>query len=908
MNSHNSGHNELLETKIKPPRVRASSVPRTALLAKLDKGVTGKLSLISAPTGAGKTSLVSAWVVRQQEQTRSRIAWVSLDTNDDDPVRFWRYVFTACRVFDDLAAEKALTSLLSTQLARFDTVIGSWINGLVKPRHQNILILDDYHNIDSPQIHDTITFLLDHLPSTLHVVIVSRTEPALMLASLRANGDLLELRDSVLRFSVEETQHFLENALPFSLPLEMMTYLHKRTEGWAVGLHLSALMLRDKSNVQEWEASISALKGSYRPITDYLVSEVLNAQPAKIQDFLLKTSVLSKLTEALCDAVLGGADSGEVLWHLEQLNLFLTPLDESGQWYSYHALFAEAMQNEALQRFGQDAVDSLYQRASNWYQEQRMFVEAVEASLSANDVDRAAFLVECLTEKGDVLEANELHNLRRWLQRLPEELIYARPTLCFLYARVLLFTRDPHALQMPPQIEPLLQVAEQTWKSQDDTTKLGEILAFRAVKAVFSGDYAQAAVSAREALSILPDNPSPWHGIILNTLGMNEMMAGRLNAAHQTFSRSLRICETIGNPHALRPTTIMLSQVYVAQGKLHHAAERFQQMLASAKQDKDESDQARVLIGLADLSYEWNKLNNAKQQAETAWQIAARLGDEQVRVLSALWMARVMQARSEYTHAQQTVTSILARIPIHREPALYREALASQAQLHLTVRSFGAVEEWINRRNDYRVALNTALAEQELQLIARLRIEQGRSDEALTILSELCTDAQQAGRVRSVIESRVIEVLAHDAQHKVDTAQEILYGILSLACREGYQRLFLDKGNSIRMLLQQLLPEVRDNALLKSYLNTLLLAFDQQNLESNDSYQPAPVNLDELLTPQEEKILGFFARGYTKNEIAGKLSISINTVKTHLRRVYQKLGINQRSEARQIAHRLNLIS
>ena len=428
---------ELLSTKLAIPRTRPSLVPREQLLARLDDCLQRRLTLISAPAGFGKTTLVSEWITSHGNHAagqRFSAAWLSLDAGDNDPVRFWRYVLAACRRFDEDLGKEALALLRSPQLFAFDVqqftfeaILTTFLNDLDRLSGQCVLVLEDYHLITSAEIHELMTFLLDHLPEMAHVLILTRSDPPVPLARLRARGDTLELRAADLRFSPEDTRSFLQQTMSFPVSEETATRIQERTEGWPAGLNLVALALQSRIDPEEREHFLDTFTGSYRHVLEYLVGDVLNAQPEPVQTFLLQTSGLSRLTAPLCDAVTGRNDSETLLQELERANLFLIPLDGSGQWYRYHALFTEAMQHEAHRRLGEAALQSCYASASRWYEQHGLPTEAVEASLAAHDYEHAAGLIEKQAEFQKFRQVFEFYTVARWVDHLPEEVIRKHP-------------------------------------------------------------------------------------------------------------------------------------------------------------------------------------------------------------------------------------------------------------------------------------------------------------------------------------------------------------------------------------------------------------------------------------------------------------------------------------------------
>ena len=533
---------ELLSTKLAPPRPHRSLVSRGSLLARLDEALQHKLTLLSAPAGFGKSTLVSEWIAAHSErQEPLPVAWVSLDAGDNDPVRFWRYVITACQVFDAAVGESALALLRTSRRLPFETVLTTFINALAQVPQRGVLVLEDYHFIISPQIHETMAYFVDHLPATLRLLILTRSDPPLPLARLRAHNDLCELHAADLRFSLAETEFFLQHALPFPLSTEATTRLEARTEGWVAGLRLLALALQGRKEPPDLERMLGTFTGSHRHILEYLVADVLSSQPEPLQEFLLQTAFLNRLTGSLCDAVTGRNDSEHMLEQLERANLFLIPLDDTGQWYRYHALFAEAMQHEARRRLGEDYLRTLYDKASHWYEEHGLLAEAVEVALSARDFTRAAMLIERIV--GPYNTINELHTLLRWIEQLPEEVLQAHPELCLSYAIALLFTRDRSAPATMALIQVPLKMAERYWQAEGNRPKLGELLSFRSQVAWWQGDLSQAFADAKQALELSSEQETLWPGSSILTVGIEELLAGELDTARQAVAAGATVVQ-----------------------------------------------------------------------------------------------------------------------------------------------------------------------------------------------------------------------------------------------------------------------------------------------------------------------------------------------------------------------------
>src|SRR5437588_1767014 len=755
---------ELLSTKLALPRPRPSLVLREPLLARLDEALEYKLTLLSAPAGFGKTTLVSEWIAtRGERQDPLPVAWLSLDAGDNDPVRFWRYVIAACQAFQTGIGKSALVLLHTPRRPSLETVLTTFINELAQLAHKCVLVLEDYHVITSSQIHETMAYLVDHLPATVHLLILTRSDPPLPLASLRAHGDLYELHAADLRFSLAETEIFLRQALPFPLSAEAITRLEARTEGWVTGLRLLALALQGREDTRDLEHMLGTFTGSHRHILEYFVADVLSSQPESLQGFLLQTAFLNRLTGSLCDAVTGRNDSEQMLEQLERANLFLVPLDDAGTWYRYHALFAEAMQHEARRRLGEDYLRPLYDRASHWYEEHGLPAEAVEVAVSARDFTRAAVLIEGII--GPQNTSNELQTFLRWIGQLPEEVLQAHPKLCLTQAIALLFTLDRSDPATMTLVQKPLGMAERYWRARDDMSNLGEVLAFRSQVAMWQGDLFRAFSDAKQALDLLPASGGLWGASAKLVAGMEEEQAGRPFAARQVVTEARAFFEANGNPFGMRAATLMLADSYAQQGELHQAARFYQQVLDQATEDP--LDTATALIGLATLSYEWNNLQEAEQQVLQALDICKRHANdvgkyhaEQVILVPAsLVFARVLHARGETDKARQLLQELVMLTQEHRWSYLHREVLACQAHLPLVTADLAAAQRWSNNVTQLGEDFRLLQQEREALIMARLLIAQGEPEEALHLLDRWQEDAHAQGRSRSELELLVLKTL-----------------------------------------------------------------------------------------------------------------------------------------------------
>ena len=644
----------LLQTKLYIPPARPELVPRPRLIGRLSAGLGRKLTLISAPAGFGKTTLLSEWLHRRGAVTQRgwaqaaaplHVAWLSLDESDNAPAHFLAYFIAAIQTIHQDIGQSVVAALQSSQSLPIQALLTTLINEIAAMPERSTLVLDDYHLITAQPIHDGLAFLLDHLPPQLHLVIATRADPPLPLARLRARGQLTELRQSDLRFTTDEAAAFLNRVMGLNLSPDHVTALESRTEGWIAGLQMASLAMQAHVSTQGQEnvaGYIRAFTGSDRYILDYLIEEVLQRQPESVQTFLLQTSILNHLTGTLCDAVTSslleghGEDAGQaMLERLERVNLFIIPLDNERRWYRYHRLFADLLRSR-LHRTHPNLAPTLHRRASKWFEQEGLISQAIGHALNAQDFERAAHLIEQNAEV--TLMQGEVATFLRWVAALPDDRIRARPSLCVLHAWMLLLSGQPLEV-----IESRLQDAD-----VDDELVMGRITALRALIVAFQGQLSRAAELFRQALAQLPQEDRFIRDFVTWILSVSQLSGDDGAADHQAMDEVLRTSQKTGN--VMIAVMIMCNQaeLYMRQGQLHQAAVIYRRALELATDARGQRRPiaGQALIGLGELHREWNDLDAATRYLTDGIQLTDQWTE--VGSLEAyIALARVRQARGD---------------------------------------------------------------------------------------------------------------------------------------------------------------------------------------------------------------------------------------------------------------------
>lgn len=917
----------LLQTKLYAPPSRANLIPRPLLTARFSAGGMCPLTLIAAPAGFGKTTLVSEWIAQHE----ARVAWLALDEDDNDVGRFLTYLLAALRTVGPVdlgAGVLALLQLPPTPPLR--ALLATLAHELSANLPACVLVLDDYHVISAQPLHDTLIFLLEHVPA-LRWIITTRADPPLPLGRLRARGQLLELRSADLRFTPTETGQFFNDRLQVALPAEAVQKLATHTEGWVTGLQLAALAMQSSP---DRAAFIRDFSGSHRYVADYLADEVLQHLPDATQRFLLYTSITERLCAELCDAILreGGRAWGrggdqeasvsptphaltqQILEELERANLFLIPLDDERRWYRYHHLFADLLRQRLHRRYPQLEAE-LHQRAAAWFAQNELISEAIQHALAGEDFDRAADLIEQRDEA--FWMQGGFVTLQHWLATLPTPVKRRRPRLLLAHAWAHFLADSSTAT-----VATLMQEAESALGNADSTppatiTELQGILStIRAAQQSKQEDIAGIIAYAQQALAQLPPTMGHWRSVALLCLGFAYEMEGAVRAAEQALLEALQFCQMIGNRYSALVGTMSLARTRMMAGQLQLAATTYRQALAQAIEHNMEHlpITAQAHINLGRLHYEWNELTLAEQQLKIGLERLQGQGGSWLHLEGYMLGARLKATQHDRAAAHallQQAEAVAQTIPFQWTAVASAAALVRE---RLALGQDTGADQWLAQAQPALTDDLNRVREFSHLIAVRVLLAQGRAAEALPLLKNITQHAETAGRMKIVVESCILTTLAHHQQDDPRAAQAALRRALTIAEPEGYIRSFVDEGATIRQMIRFLIEDGR----MQAYAQRVLAAFGEPVPATTDRGVPQPVpaivnrqskivNLIEPLSDRELELLQLMAAGLSNQEIADRLFITLGTVKSHANHIFGKLGVQGRVKAINRARELALI-
>ncbi len=916
----------ILTTKLYIPPPRPQAVLRPRLLERLNEGLHRKLTLISAPAGFGKTTLVSAWVGSCNRPT----AWLSLNEEDNVPVRFLAYLVTALQTVAANLGDGVLEALQSPQPPSAEAMLTTLLNEISSRPEKMILVLDDYHAVDSQPVDQVLAFLLEHLPPQMHLVIATREDPQLPLARLRARGHMTELRAADLRFTPDEAATFLNQVMHLDLTAKEVAALETRTEGWIAGLQLAALSIQGRENIPEF---IRAFSGNNRYIVDYLIEEVLQRQPEHIRDFLLQTSILDRLSGSLCDAVTGQQAGSVLLEALERSNLFVVSLDDKRRWYRYHHLFADVL-HAHLMAEQPDRVPLLHRQASDWHEQNGLRDAAIHHALAAQDFEHAAGLIE---RAWPVMDGTfQTAAWLRWAQALPDEVARVRPVLSLDYAWAFLNAGELEAgaerlRDAERCLESQTATHEQHSHTQctvvvDDEEQYrhlsASIATARAYYAQSLGDLPATLAHGRRALDLLPEQDYLRRGVVGALLGLAYWANGELETAHRTLAEGMENMHRGGNSLFALRGVYGLADIRLAQGRLRDAIQIYAEAveLAAGADELVRRGTADLHLGLSDLYLELDDLEAAAKYLLQAEAIGEHDGSAHWRYRLCLGQARIAKAQGDLPAALERLDEAVYRYVPTPVPDVTPIA-AQKARIRIVQGNVSEARQWVHERGLSVDDDLNYLREFEHITLARLLIAEYRQNhldrsiqDATKLLARLLDAAEAGLRMGSVLEVLALQALAYAAQGNMTSALAALGRALELAEPQGYMRLFVDEGPP----MAQLLSRAAAQGMMPDYVGKLLAVIAAEEQPRPDAPAPPVVvparpslvqraALVEPLSQREIEVLDLIAQGFSNREIGERLFLALSTVKGHNRNIFDKLQVQRRTEAVARARELGLL-
>lgn len=901
----------ILATKLHIPLSRSKVVIRPRLVERLNEGLHQsqgfgrKLTLVSAPAGFGKTSLIAEWLVTCQYPA----AWLSLDDGDGEIRHFLGYLIAALQVLEKNIGADALGMLQSSQLPSTESILTNLLNEIAVIQYHFMLVLDDYHTLDSKSIDQAVSFLLEHLPPQLHVVITTREDPSLPLARWRARSQLTELRAADLRFTPDEAAEFLNRVMALDLSADQLAILESRTEGWIAGLQLAALSMQGNQDIAGF---IQSFTGAHQFVLDYLLEEVLQRQPENIQRFLLQTSILNRLCGPLCDALLSdtAASSQKTLEYLHHSNLFITALGHERRWYRYHQLFGDLLRQRLGQSLSSQEIVEYHLRASAWYEKNGDSSEAFQHAIAAKDFNRAAGIAE--TAWQGMNESFQNAAWLGWVDKLPEELIRLRPVLCTQIAWCFMNTGDMDAS------ESRLQDAERSLDGPSAKIVFVEESQFKALRAriAFARAYNALAVGngtgalehAEQALQRAPEENGYLRSQTKAILTSAYWANGKLDTAYSSMSEWMQNAQKAGNSMFAIASAHGAAEILIAQGRLEEAVRTYEQslQLASTAGREAQSFTAHHHLGLAMLYLQTGNDDVAAQHFQTALELGLHCTQPDWPYHKCIVQARWKEYERDFNAAVDLLDEA-RRVYIRTLMPDAHPAEAWKARVYLKLGRLSHAQDWAQKHGLTVDDELSYLHEFEHITLARLIIAayqsnraEGNVRDALSLLDRLLKAAEEGKRTRSMIEVSILQALAHHARGNIVQALASLKLGLTLAEPEGYVRIFVDEGQ----VMTELLTGLRDVEGLKEYIHKLLSAFGKQS----GARLPLPSQpLIDPLSDRELEVLRLVAQGLSNEEISKRLFLSVNTVKGHNLRIFGKLQVKSRTEAVARARELGLL-
>lgn len=898
----------VLETKFYAPRLRVGQVPRARLVERLARALSAKLTLISAPAGFGKTTLLAEWLARLDNATK--VAWLSLDTGDSHPPTFWTNVLAALQRAVPGIAPTTLALLHAGQSPSGPSFIPGLVNELADCPSELVLVLDDYQVIEAAEIHESMAALLDHLPPRLRIAMATRSDPPLPLPRMRVRNELVEVRAADLRFLEDEAAEYLNATMGLRLGEADVRLLEARTEGWIAALQLAALSAQGRDDAGDF---IRGFSGDHRYVVDYLVEEVLQRQPAAIRSFLLQTSVLERLNGPLCDAVTGQTGGKATLENLERANLFVVPLDDRRQWYRYHHLFADVLKAHLLDE-EPELVPTLHVRASGWYEANAQPDAAIRHAIAGNDFVRAAGLVE--RESEDAMRRHEPEQLIRWVKALPESIVRSMPVLSTYYAMAIQGMGDLEgSASFLDSAERLLAGSGESAMVVADEEGLAalpsRIPLARGYLTMAAGDAEATMRVATRALELLPPDEHHWRGTGLALLGLSHWTRGELDAAQPFHTEAVASLDRAGDTLLAMISAYNDAELQTARGRLAESRRTLERALEfPARHGVGVSPGSSNLhFALAELCCEFNDLGGAREHLQRAEAFGIATVPASTPYRYCLVRARIRQAEEDFEAAIELLEEAERRYVRSPVPNV-RPADAWRARLLLQVGRLPEALEWAHTRGfSFNDELEYRREYEHLTFTRVLLAELAAAPNELNagdlggFLQRLERAAEARGRRSAALDATILQAHLRELVGERASALDHLGRALAMAEPEGYVRTFVEHGTPMRDLLLAAVSAGIGGA----YSRRLVAAFDTAGSPAPNRSQPGSQGLAEPLTVREVEILRLVAAGMQNQEIADHLVISLATVKRHIANAYGKLGVGNRTAAVARATELHLL-
>ncbi len=911
--SSSLSHVLLLTPKLRPPRLAAPLILRERLLVLLDASLERKLTLLLAPAGFGKTTLLAEWVKHRQQQ----VTWISLDSEENDPSRFLAYLIGALQHVHPGIGQGLLAQLSVGSQGSLLADVAVLLNELAALPDEVIIIFDNYQVIENQIIHSALTLALYHLPTHVHLIIASRNEPQCPLARLRASRQITELRTSAFRFTREEVEMLFTSVMQLELQPEELVILEQRTEGWIAGLQLAAFAMQGQKDLAHFVATFA---GNNRYILAYLLEEVLEPQPENIQFFLLATSLLDSFNSALCYAVTGQADAERVLEYLERANLFCFLQDEQRGWYSYHQLFAGALRHH-LERTHPELLPILHMRASQWFEAHGLLEEAIKHALAAHDDRRATALIEQTAPA--LIQYGKIKTVQSWLAALPDYIVRSNPRLCMSTAWIMFITSHIPAFPLWVEAaERALRVCQATLPPETVVVLQAEIIALQAIHAITSNDFTAAIATCHQALQDLPTENLHLRGLVSLILGIVSSRGINTSVGVQAISEASSTIQAADHTPLLFSYIIFVqAELCMTRGNPSQAEKLYQQILMPTPTQHAPSAFASSLahVGLAFLFWDWNDVQTARQHLLQAWELGMQNQAANILITTAFLLALISQVQGEREATDLWLQQMETVCRTSGHVAFVAIVAASRARFCLADGRLDEALLWMHERHHFLEDSTSTCDIFEKLTLVRVLIELSQTNadrssvqRALALLERLRVTAEETGRVRVLLEILVLQTLALQLEGDSVRALCTLRQAVSLAEPGKYVRLFVNEGNPMAKLLRHLLTQQRTQktpgqTISLTFLSHLLKAF----ASPRTSFQlMSPAEDQPLLDPlsrREREVLYLMAVGRKNREIADELVVVTGTVKAHINTIYQKLGVSSRVQAVVRARTLGLL-